>query len=434
MSSTINLPGGSLLRPKVAGVKRAMRVSASSPIYRGEMVERTHEYIPLTEYLRWGVEDVHILDAAELSDGRVGVVFAQAGQTKFKILSYDGETLALGNTLILVEDEALEAARVIELEAGRAMVVYNQDAAGMAAVVTVKDRTATLAYTDILEDRGDPSNLTVCGLESGQVLLGWMKTNGEYWLKVVTPRAGQVQLGNLECRVDVNNDVDVYDSGWSLIRVSGKTAVLAGPQALDRPVVFAVIDVADGAPTVRCTGEGKWGCALPSIQAVPLSGGRWLMAYGVAWLSPDKQVNKSTLAYEIWGLTRYAAELCSYGCEDTRYAASIGAVGVSSNGMGVAISYTGEGEGRVALLATRDSPHAGPTVPLGSHDGFSRVIPISNALAFHVAQIDGGGFARVMGVSQVAVPTVSRAHGVALSGGNPGETITVQFPDNLADG
>lgn len=416
---------------EVKGYKERALVSASGPVCRGEFVRRVAEYAAAGEELRWGLGDVHVLDAAELSRGRVGVVFAQNGATKFKILSLVDGALALGNTLILVEDEAMEAARVIELPDDRAMMIYNRDAAGMAAVIALDGRTASLAYTDIWDDR-DPENLCACRMDGDRVVLSGMRQSpgemGEAWVILATVGADRLTLGTA-VRVDGGNDVDVYAGGWSLCRASPSSAVLCFPQALDKPIGFAVLDVDLSDDTgrgliVRCVGYGKYAASLPSIAAVGLEGGRWAMAYGVGWLSPDKKVLKSTLALEVWGLTRYAVELMWYGCEDTRYDTSIGAVGMEPNGVGLVCSYTGDNEGRCILLGMLEGPSPGPAVSAGVHNGFCRVIPISVQKALLVTQRSGNGYVCVMEAVERVVPTDVMAHGLALSGGGPGEEIT----------
>lgn len=417
---------------RLKGDKETAIVSASSRICKGEFVQRVLEYKRVGDKLRWGLEDVHILDAVELSSNRIGVVFAQAGETKFKLLALEGD-LALGNTLVITEDEALESASLLELPDGRAMVAYNQDAAGMLAVIKMDGRTSTLEYMDLWDDR-DPENICMCRLSNGRILISGMRqapgNENETWVRVVTPGDSRITVGE-EVRVDDNHDVDVYVNGWSMAQVGDNTAVLVYPKALDKPLGFAVIDVEGNAtPVIRMTGEGKYASSLPAIQAVGLSNGRWMMVYGIGWLSADKRVVKSTLAMEVWGLTRYAAELIWYGCEGTRYAAGIGCVAAATNGLGAALTYTGDKEARVALLSLLDAPCPGPPVSVGFHDGFCRVVPISASQALLVSQVEGNGWVQEMDVAETVIPSETFVHGVAITGGAPGETITIQTPTN----
>lgn len=409
-------------------------VSASTQVMRGEYVCRVGEYTLLGNELRWGLEDVHILDTAELSRGRVGVVFTQGTATKFKVLAFVNGALALGNTLPLVEDEAVEEAKVIELATNRAMVIYNQDAAGMAAVISLDGRAATLAYTDIWDDR-DVANLCACRLQENRALLAGMRLQGdgrgEVYVRLADATDTALKLRK-PIRVDGNNDIDVYAGAWALCRASDTTGVLIFPQDMDKPVGFAVIDVDQdktwgdpGNLIVRCLGQGKYAAALPTIAAAGLEDGRWAMAYGVGWLSADRQVVKSTLALEVWGLTRYAAELMWYGCEDTKYNASIGAVGLEPSGVGLACTYTGDEAGRSILLGMLEGPALGPAVPLGSHGGFCRVVPITVDIALLVTQREGNGYVRLMQAAERVIPCVDNADGIALSGGTSGQQITV---------
>lgn len=431
MSLISNIPQGGT---PVEGVKKKVTVSSSAQVMKGEFVQRVLEYAPVGDKLRWGNEDVHILDAVELSDNRVGVIFAQAGQTKFKLLAME-DTLALGNTLVIVEDEALESACLLELSDGRAAVAYNQDASGMLSVIKMDGRTSTLEYADIWDDR-DPENICMCRISNGRLLISGMRQApgnvNETWVRVITPQDSRITIGQ-EVRVDDNHDIDVYTNGWSMAQVGMNTAVLVYPKALDKPVGFAVIDIeGDSTPVIRMTGEGKYASSLPAIQAVGLSNGRWMMVYGIGWLSSDKQVVKSTLAMEVWGLTRYAAELIWYGCEGTRYAAGIGCVSAATNGIGAALTYTVSEEARVALLSLIDAPYPGPAISAGSHDGFCRVVPISTSQALLISQVDGSGWVQAMEVVETVVPNETCIHGVAVTGGKAGETITIQVPTNKA--
>ncbi len=416
----------------VKGVKQNVKVSSSAQVMKGEFVQRVLEYAPVGDKLRWGNEDVHILDAVELSSNRVGVVFSQSGQTKFKLLALEN-ALALGNTLVITEDEALESASLLELPDGRAVIAYNQDAAGMLAVIEMDGRTSSLAYTDLWDDR-DPENICMCRLTNGRILISGMRQApgnvNETWVRVVNPKENRILVGE-EVRVDDNHDIDVYANGWSMAQVDENTTVLVYPKALDKPVGFAVIDIeGNDIPTIRMTGEGKYASSLPAIQAVGLSNGRWMMVYGIGWLSSDKQVVKSTLAMEVWGLTRYAAELIWYGCEGTRYAAGIGGVSAATNGMGAALTYTGGNEARVALMSLVEAPYPGPAISVGSHDGFCRVVPISASQALLVSQVDGNGLVQVMELIETVIPSETCVHGVAITGGKAGEIITIQTPTN----
>jgi len=426
---TIGCGAGSNLHPHGGRTKAV--VTASGSVMRGEFVRRAGEYAPTGDELRWALDDVHILDTAELSQGRVGVVFVQGGQTKFKILALENGALALGNTLILVEDEAVDRAKVVEVPDNRALVLYNQDAAGLGAVVALEGRTATLAYTDIWTEK-DVENVCACWLTEDVVLVGGMVQNtaelGEAWIWPVAVKETELSA-RVGVRVDGGHDTDVYAGAWSLCRVAERTAVLCFPRALDEPVGFAVIDMLEhqfGDPlTVRCIGHGTYAASLPTISAVGLSEGRWAMAYGIGWLSRDNAVVKSTIALEVWDLSRYAAAPVWYGCEDIRYQAAIGGVALDGAGPALACSYMAEDQGRCIQVGTVQGLAPGPAVPLGAHSGYCRAIPISVTKALLVKQRSGNGYVQLMDAVERVVSTTELAHGIALSGGGPGETITV---------
>lgn len=422
------------------GQKEKAIVSSTTPICKGEFVQKELEYVPQGDALRFVRENVTILDTTELSQGRVGIVFSQNGKTKFKIAAVENGAIALGNTLVLLEDEALTEAVIVEKSRDRVMILYNQDGDGLVSVLTLNDRAATLAYTDAWGD-GDPANLAACVLANGTVLAGCMLQGnssqsghpGEAWVYSFYERADGTAIeiyASNALRVDVDNDTDLYAHAWSMTAVDDGVAVLCYPRALEKTVGYAVLDVEGRRPQVRLTGSCRYAGALPTLQTVALPGGKWAVAYGLSWLSADNAVNKSALAVEVWGLTRYAAELLAYACEDARHQSGIGGVSCQTAGVGFAISYTGEEDGvdQAKAVYVSDTLTAGATVSLPTHSGFCRVTPISTTKAILVYSVDGNGYAQAMVMEERIIPSSQMVDGLALQGGNPGETITIQIP------
>lgn len=429
MALITNMPQGYGIK----GKRQEVHVSATAQVYKGEFVNLLPEYVPQGSELRWGFEDVHILAAKELSDRKCLVVFTQYNETKAKVLAYDKATGAveLGNTLVLAEEAVTEAAAT-ELAGGKAVVIYPSEGASVAAVITVEGRMSTLSFTDIWYEQ-ELDNLCVCAMKSDLLLLSGMNRSGEAWVRVGRVDADSLSAYNYDAvRVDMGNDTDVYAGGWSMEKVTDTTAVLAAPVALDKPISMAVLDLVSGASyalpacKVRLITAGKYANSLPTIAVCPLRAGKWAVAYGIGWLSPDKNVVKSTVAIEVWGLNRYAAELLWYGCEDVRYASSIGGVHMEPiGGAGAAVSYTGETKGRCIHLSTEDGILAGPAAPMEPNDGFCSAVPVMNHIALLVTQRKGNGYVQVLQCMPRAVPADGHNDGLALSGGGPGETITV---------
>ncbi len=457
------IPAGSASTPQPQGARLSAIVTSTGPVYKGEFVHRELEYIAKGEALRWVQEGVKILTTAELSEGRVGVIFTQNGKTKFKIVALENDAVALGNALVLLEDEELEEAALVELTAGRCAVIYARDGGGEASIITLAGRTATLAYADIWVDEGEPGNLTACQLPCGYTVisatLGAKAANlggnpGECWVwafrEVTSSHGMELDVADPN-RMDGNNDTDVYAGGWSLVAADDYTAVLTYPQAVDKPVGYAVIDINDpdapGAVSIRFLAHGKYAQSLPAISSVGLSLGRWLAAYGVCWLSADRSVNKSGLAFEVWGLSRYAAELMWYGNDETRYRAAIGNISVASAGpQAVAITYTGSAqtpdggytdETRAVYMSLEDGPAPGAAVLLPQHSGFCRLVPISVTKAILIWGADGNGYAQYMVLEERVMPIkhalVKPGYGLidafALTGGEANAAITVQVPE-----
>ena len=62
---------------------------------------------------------------------------------------------------------------------------------------------------------------------------------------------------------------------------------------------------------------------------------------------------------------------------------------------------------------------------MGPHEGFCRVIPVTNKMALLVIQRKGNGYVQSLQSEIRAIPAQGINDGLALSGGGPGETITI---------
>lgn len=407
------------------GVKQTMTVSAGARVCRSEFVERVLEYAPAGEALRFALEDVHILDAAELSAGRVGVVFAQNGQTKFKLLVADKGTVALGNTLVLRET-AVDYARLVELSEGGALVIYPADGVGYADKISLDGRVSALAWSDTW-DGDDPQNACVAELSGGRLLLTALRNDGEAWAVIATENGSKngLRLGDA-VRLALDCDKDSYAGAWALCAVDGDSGALCFPRGDGQSLGVAVLEALDEAVTVNYAGHLTYKGALPAADCVALGRGKWLVAYGVSYQDTSAELTKSLLAAEVWGLTRHGAERLDYGCDDVRVGESLGGVAAENAGVGVAVSFSAETAGRCMYLAAVEGVTAGHGAPTEAHGGFCRVVPVTAREAICVVQRDGNGYGGLWTLAERVIPaTRDFAHGIAVSGGAAGEEITV---------
>lgn len=433
--------GLSDLRDDVKGVvvpkgKRTQEtVSFAGRVSRGQFVQKLPEYAPQGEPLRWGLEDVHVLDVGRFSEGRVGIVFAQNGETKIKVVALNEGQIALGNTLTLVEDEALEAARVIEVARNVLLVAYNYEGAGVGTVIDLDGRVATTRYSDIWSSE-DPENICLCPLNGSSAMITEVRQAsnyaGEIWAHYV--RLGQTAFESGyagDVLVNVEHDQDIYAMGWSLCRVNDSTAVLCYPVALDRPIGIVILDLEPVAYydtstirtiRVRTTANGKYAASLPCIATAGAENA-WLVAYGVGWLSADKQVTESTLAIECWSLTRYGAELQWYSCEEVRCNESVGCVGIELYGDAITAAYIGAGKSNA--LTIQKPTTVGPTVSLGEGETLFRLVPVAENKLLKITQKGGNGYVQICDVVWRVSKSKTLAYGTAMSGGGPGEVIAV---------
>lgn len=424
----------------LSGPIESMTVSASTKVCAGEFVQKVLEYAPIGEELKCLTEDVKILDARELSQGRVGVVFTQGGKTKLKIVAMDKGELVMGNTLVILADEPVESATLVEIATDKALVIYPYDSDTYGAVITLQGRASALAYTDIWLG-SEIDNLCACSMEDGTALVAGALVgtspeggDGEMWvwrIQQYDRQSGPELIVPTRVRVDADADLDGYTGAWSITRVDNDVAVLAYFRSSDKPVGFTVLNMADPA-SVRLMATGKYATSLPCISVAPLGLGRWIMAYGVSWMAADGAI-KSALAMEVWGLTRYAAELMWYGCDAVAYDTGIGMVCALSagTGAGVVLNYTPlqdqDAVGRTAFVATEaDPPVVGPGAPAAGHNGFCRLVPISQTKGILLRKKDGNAWARMMQLEERVVPGQGYIHGLAVTAGDPGQKISVK--------
>lgn len=407
------------------GEKRKMVVSAGARVCRSEFVERVLEYVPAGDGLRFGLEDIHILDAKELSDGRVGVIFAQNGETKFKILAVENGGIALGNTLVL-RSAAVDYARLLELSDGTALAAYAAEGLGVADKISLEGRLSELVWSDVW-DGDDPKNACVTELSGGRLLFTALRADGDAWatLAVENGNKNGLKVEN-SVLLPLDCDRDSYAGAWALCAVDGDFGALCFPRGDGQSLGVAVLEGLENAVKMRYSGHLTYRGALPTVDCAPLGGGRWLVAYGVSYQDGGAELTKSMLAAELWGLTLHGAARLDYGCDDVRLGESLGGVAVNGAGVGAAVSFSAENVGRCMYLATADGVTAGHGAPLEAHGGFCRVVPVTAREAICVTQREGNGYGRLMELAERVIPaTRDFAHGIAVSGGNEGEEITV---------
>ncbi len=143
------------------GTTRYVKVSKEGTLYRGDRVRVCQEFTA-ADQLRFAMGDVKILATAQSavsSVSRIAILFTQNGQTKLKTVDM-GSEMAMGNTLVILEDEALTDASMVMVQNGRCYIAYNRDGDGvLTAVKCGANRLNELMWTDIWMDGGDPENI-----------------------------------------------------------------------------------------------------------------------------------------------------------------------------------------------------------------------------------------------------------------------------------
>lgn len=416
------------------GAKKRYIVSNSAKICRGEFTERVAEYVAESDELRFALENVGILDVAELSRGRVGVLFAQNGQLKFKIISLENGTLALGNTLILREKAEIDYARLAECEGG-ALAVYATDGAGLADKIALTGRVSEKVWSEVW-DTDQPENFCVAVLSDCLMFTATHGEAGKFSVVCCVENSTKngLNIGNtVEMTADC--DGDSYAGGWAICAVEDDFAALCYPRGDGQSLGLCVLSAADDGAggwraEARYFGNLTYKGALPSVGCVSVGGGRWLTAYGVSYQDKTANLAKSTVAVEEWGLTEYAACRLDFGRDDERWELPVGGVGVFSGGNGAAVSFCNGEIARCLWLGTAEGVVPAPAVPVGEDVCFCKMVPISPKRCILVTERAGNGYARLFGLAERVIPAVGRACGIALSGGGAGEEITVAEVSN----
>lgn len=152
-----------------SGTTRTVKVSKEGTLYRGDRVRACKEFTA-GEQIRFATGDVKILAAVQPTEGgfkdnpinqynAIAVLFTQNGQTKLKTVHIK-TGIALGNTVVILEDEALTAASMVMGQDHRCYIAYNRDGDGvLTAVRCGEDRVNEILWTDLWMDGGDPENI-----------------------------------------------------------------------------------------------------------------------------------------------------------------------------------------------------------------------------------------------------------------------------------
>lgn len=145
------------------GTTRQVKVSKEGSLYRGDRVRVCQEFTA-ADQLRFAMGDVKILATAQSNGSqtsRIAILFTQNGQTKLKTVDLGATgSMNMGNTLVILEDEALTSASMVMVQNLRCYIAYNRDGDGVLTAVECREnRLNVLMWTDLWMDGGDPENI-----------------------------------------------------------------------------------------------------------------------------------------------------------------------------------------------------------------------------------------------------------------------------------
>lgn len=423
---TVELGGVELPSLQANGEVVTAKVSSAGVVYAGDFVRRVDELEPGKE-LRFLVGG-KVLAACKSGEKRCTVLYAQEGRTYAKAVKYAGGEITLGNSLE-VADRALERAALVPVDKDAVAVLYAAGGAGQAALVRYSDRVGELAYTDLWDD-GDPYNIAVSKLDTGQVLVSCLHRqedgSGRAVVRVVSFGAEGVTPGP-ETALETEYDDDEYAGGWSVAALSPRLGVVSFFRAHAKPVAFAVLDVDQaGGVGVRYVGECVYTGSLPSTSVMAINAHHWMFANGIARVDASGRVVKAMLACEVWHVTPYGALPSWHSVDDQEYSANLGLVAAEAMTPAACLTYAMDNTVRAMLIDVGDTALVGyPGVQVGRFEDYARVVPLGAACGLLVCQRDGEGFARVLKRVPTALTSDTVVDGLARTGGGPGAQITI---------
>lgn len=456
------------LVPQLNGEEREVRVSSAGGIFANDPVTLCREFAPGTP-VRFAQGNTKLLATASAPHAGVNaILYTQDGATKLKLFwlttSAGEPSLRLGNTVVLLEDEALTQGAVCMSPDGKTCyVAYERDGDGMIQVVTTNMTTyaSQVTATDIWADGGGPENIVVAAGETYIALCCTRLPQGStrdpdrkaalLTLHVATDDAGTVSVAidgeavltaaTYPALYGMTYSKDSYAHGWA-VAVYADTVYLTYPKAggQGRGILVAALQDSAYIPLGYCDCPVQ--DSVPSAQlAEQLTqdaygiAGVVSLAHGVTRLNKAGQT-ESLLALELW--VRQAGDarpmLLALGEEGVRYNELI--TMVCSGSMGATGGFAGYGMqdpyGGVyrmlgmALELRPDGVVGGPSVEVGTFFGYGAILPGDATHAAYVYELGGSGYIRPLRQRAVASrATKGSGDARALEGGQSGERIRV---------
>lgn len=484
------------------GTTRTVKVSKNGSLYRGDRVMACQEFTA-GEQLRFATGDVKVIATAKSGIGamgdteidqtaRIAILFTQNGQTKLKTVDMTAET-AMGNTLVILEDEALTSASMVMDHHNRCYIAYNRDGDGVVAAVKCgQNRVNELLWTDLWMDGGDPENIclavdpkyneaAVCCTRLPQgstqdddreaVLLDMdLPYDGtgieNLGAEIVLTATAQPTL------YGIDYSKDAYIKGWGMEyvhfwydditetpRISSLFITYPTSDEYRRGVIHVrreragIFDETPKGPSEVMGYElSQVYGSLPSVDMARVCTGDSLgRVAGVALMhGVTKQFNesgwsptKSRVEMELYSVTKDAEEpfLLWWRTSDNWYGTNISNVTIGHVADGVLyFSFARYNTVYAALVEVRaDGSTQGPLVNVGTFGTFATVEPVDEARAVLIHDTTGGdGYIRVLDASRV-VAEADGVHfdGTVLENGSVGDTVHADmtyWPDGEATG
>lgn len=472
-------------------------VGATQTIYPGDMVRWVSQVETTGDPLRLAVEGVKVLDAREMRVKRwyqgAVVAFTQDGYTKLKTVyrTYGSETLTLGPTLTLSEDEAVEVAlgvydddfcfvvytcdagthyytKIAVLDGFNDTVVVGED---LFTAETLENMPRNLAISHKAEEQSPYRDENYAHGKAPRAVVSYTRGEGAYLNSVAYLDGGMVYGEEYTLKNMEDADYDAYYHAWGVAwgvdalyvtypvkgsKTSSQGLKVLGCWNYGRPYIKAgeVMHFNDH-PLNPVT--SPFGYAIPVAEVYPCR--EWthgtILAHGVTRLSDSGGKLKSSLVITTWAagivpevqpdppeyvegeenrdINHYPSVVALSSAEaDVAYGANIGLIRVSDYADDTTlVAYCHETTLYAMPIAWRDCGSlGGNAVAVGTFEEYGTVVAVPNFGALAIYQDGGAVYAKMLNLRSVVIPTdADHAEGVAVRGGSGGATIPVRKAD-----
>ncbi len=426
-----------LVKPR--GVERFARVSRSATISAGDYVAYARELT--SENATVTVSDTaELLDAVVVDNGRVVVMYAEAGCVNLKVVTYKDGTLRSGEAYCL--PDVTGNAVLCKTDKETIAVLYSTETAGVINALYVKDLTLSPKFDDLWAD-SPVYNIAACQLRGGVIAVAYMERGDN-------ARGAELLLLGVSTNICTLMSSVHFAEGCSraeyermihMAALDSEYIILSWFEDYASPVRWAVAylggdDKIGITPANSCVYQGSVG--RTSFAA---DNDKVLFANAVIKAAADPEAKpKSAVTLEMWqvGDTPYSVRPSWYAKANLQYNDNLSLVGAAPlDAKGALVTWSRGGSAFASIVPYVDANAVPiPAVAIGGcSDAYMAVkLTRSGTLVAVLRGIDGGVRLDIYRTSEVVVPLeaselddgkVVRADGLAMEAAAGGGTVKI---------